>query len=239
MLDIKQFRRLAVCGGKDALKDSVGIAIAGGMFSFVFGVLALHHGFRFIEAFVMNTGVYAGALQMISIPFWNQHPLPTLSLVSLAFMVCMRYVLMGMVMQSKLNGLTGWKIYIALFFVADENWALTVIKSKTHTNEAYLYGYFLVSGLFFYFFWVLFGWMGMVLAPLIKHPETFGLDFAFLAVFFAMLVALWRGKNDWLPIVVAAIAALSVETVLPGAWHIIAGALCGSLFGAWRDCHAD
>ncbi len=218
-----------------ALRESAGIALAGGCFAFVIGVLMVQHGFVFLQAWVMNTEVYAGALEMISIPLWSQYPLPTITLVSLALMICLRYVMMGMVTFDVLQGLSGWRVYVALFFVADENWALTVAKSRQQNHPQFLFGYFFTSGVVFYTTWVCCGTLGMVLAPSINNPQRYGLDFAFLSVFLAMLVAMWRGRQDVFPLVVACLVAGLVSQVSHHGWHIVLGALAGSIYGACRD----
>ena len=52
---------------------------------------------------------------------------------------------------------------------------------------------------------------------------------AFTAVFVALLVRLWRGKDDALPWAVAALVAVTAERTLPGTWHVLLGGLAGSL----------
>ena len=119
---------------------SIGIALSGALFGFVFGVLAEHTGLTLYEGLMMSALVYAGALQMICLHLW-QHPLPTITLVSIALIVCFRYVLMGFVLQDKFKSLNDLKMYPALFFMADENWALTLIKAKSNDKPLFLYGY--------------------------------------------------------------------------------------------------
>ena len=218
-----------------ALRESGGIALAGGCFAFVIGVLMIQHGFVFLQAWLMNSEVYAGALEMISIPFWSQTPLPSITLISFAFMICLRYVMMGMVIFDVLQGLSGWRVYVALFFVADENWALTVAKSRRYKNQQFLFGYFFTSGVIFYLAWVCCGTLGMFLAPLIHNPQRYGLDFAFLSVFLAMLVSMYRGKGDVFPLVIAGVVSAYVSHVTHHGWHIVLGALAGSIYGACRD----
>ena len=111
-------------GFKSGCYDSLGIAFAGGLFGFVFGVLAEHTGLHLYEGVLMSAMVYAGAAQMISLQLWH-HPLPTLTLVSIALVVCFRYVLMGFALRPKFKGIPEHKVYPILFFMADENWALT------------------------------------------------------------------------------------------------------------------
>jgi len=74
--------------------------------------------------------------------------------------------------------------------------------------------------------------LGATMRPAPGHP----LFFAALAVFVAILVAMWRGRQDVVPWAVAALAALLSARLMPGtSWYIVVGALAGSASGVWRD----
>ena len=66
-------------------------------------------------------------------------------------------------------------------------------------------------------------------ANFISQPEKYALDFAFTAVFAALTLSLWRGKNDLIPWVIAAILAVICEKMLPGKWYIVLGGIGGAL----------
>ncbi|HLL79644.1 MAG TPA: hypothetical protein VKT25_09100, partial [Ktedonobacteraceae bacterium] len=66
----------------------------------------------------------------------------------------------------------------------------------------------------------------------ISNPARWGLDFAFTAVFIALLAGMWRGRSQLMPWAVAAGTALVAYHWLPGAWYIVLGGLAGSLTGA-------
>lgn len=225
-------------GMRDGVMQSMGISLAGALFAFVFGVLAEHYGLSFLQGLAITAVVYAGALQMISLHLWFAHPVPTLTLVILAVVICARYILMGMVLRQKLAGTRALWAYFALFFITDETWALTIIRARRYQQKSYLYGYFLGSGLLFYMLWVVATCCGMLLGRHILHPQYLALDFAFVAIFLALLVGLWHGKADLLPWVCAAVAALLSSYWIPGSWYIVIGALVGSVCGVLRDVYA-
>jgi predicted branched-subunit amino acid permease len=55
-------------------------------------------------------------------------------------------------------------------------------------------------------------------------------------VFVAFLVTIWRGRVDLLPWAVAGGVALVISRLLPGtSWHVVGGALVGSLVAGLRD----
>ena len=52
-------------------------------------------------------------------------------------------------------------------------------------------------------------------------PARWGLDFAFPAVFLALVGAQLRSRADWLVALASGVLAVAVALVLPGNWHII------------------
>ena len=61
-----------------------------------------------------------------------------------------------------------------------------------------------------------------------------GLDFAFTAVFLALLAGMWKGRADLLLWAVAAVVAVAAHYWLAGQWYILLGGLAGSLAGVVR-----
>jgi len=63
----------------------------------------------------------------------------------------------------------------------------------------------------------------------VQHPEAYGLDFVFVAVFPALVTTLWRGRRDLLPWLIAAASAVLCQQMLPGKWYIVVGGIGGAL----------
>jgi len=70
--------------------------------------------------------------------------------------------------------------------------------------------------------------LGALIGGVITHPERYGFDFAFAAVFLVVLFGLWKHQRRLLPIVASAAAALLVWKLSPGVWYIFAGGLAGT-----------
>jgi predicted branched-subunit amino acid permease len=77
--------------------------------------------------------------------------------------------------------------------------------------------------------------LGHRLGALIAHPERFALDFAFVAVFTALTVGMWRGRRDVAPWIAAAIFAVAAERWLPGKWYIVIGGIGGALVPIFQE----
>ncbi len=199
----------------------------------VFGVLAHQAGLSLLEAGLMSGLVVAGSAQFVALGLWVA-PLPVLAIVLSTFLVNLRYLVMGAALHPWFSRLSSLKAYGSMFFLSDESWALTVAYFKAGGRDtAFLPG----AGLLLTLAWFSGTIIGHLAGAVVPSPAQWGLDFAFVAVFVALLVGMWKGKGDLLPWAVAAVVAVAAARWLPGQWYIILGALAGSLIGAFR--HAN
>jgi predicted branched-subunit amino acid permease len=113
-----------------------------------------------------------------------------------------------------------------VFFTADENWALTMGELRSGSDRgAFLLG----SGLAIWSFWVVATVVGATAGGVVGDPAQYGLDFALTAVFLIIAVELWEGRSTVAPWGSAAVVAVVIETILPGRWYVLCGALAGAL----------
>jgi len=181
----------------------------------------------------MSVLVFAGSAQTIAVGLWAT-PLPILPIVLTTAIVNSRNLLLGSALRPWLGRLSPHRVYPTLFFMADENWALSIEHfTKSGPDGAFLLG----SGLALYVAWVGSTLVGRLAGAAIPNPALFGLDFAFTAVFIALLVGMWRGRASVLPWLVAALVAVAAAHWLPGKWYILLGGLAGCLVGVLL--HAD
>ena len=76
---------------------------------------------------------------------------------------------------------------------------------------------------------------GRTAGAALHTPAQWGLDFAFTAVFVALLAGMWRGRSSLVPWIAAAAVAVAAAHWLPGNWYILLGGLAGSLIGGVLD----
>jgi predicted branched-subunit amino acid permease len=179
----------------------------------------------------MSALVYSGTVQLLVLSVWTL-PLPVGAILFTTLIVSLRNLLMGTALSPWFLRLRRSTAAATLFFLADENWALTMAEfAQGRTDAAFLLG----SGLLLYVAWLSSTLLGRALGSIVQDPARFGLDFAFTAVFLSLLVGLWKSKADLLPWIVAAIVAVITARLLPDKWYILCGALAGSLVGVVRD----
>jgi predicted branched-subunit amino acid permease len=74
--------------------------------------------------------------------------------------------------------------------------------------------------------------VGTLLGGLVADPARWGLDFAFPAVFLALVAVQLRARTDCLVAAASAVVAVSVALAVPGHWHIVVAGVAVSGLGA-------
>ncbi len=213
-------------GVRTGFLKCVPVALGVGGYGIAFGVVARQAGLSVAEATLMSATVVAGAAQLIAVELWAD-PIPVTTILLTTVVVNLRYSLMGAALQPWFDRLSPTQAYGSLFFMADENWALTMSELRSspvdgrHARGAFLLG----SGLAIWMFWVGSTILGATAGGVIGDPDRYGLDFVLTAVFVALAVELWEGRSSLVPWLGAFLAAVVAEYVLPGRWYVLVGGL--------------
>jgi len=211
---------------------TIPLAISAFAIGIVFGVLARQAKLSVTDALLMSGLVYAGASQFVALSLWTTIPFPVTTIILTTFIVNLRHLLMGASLRPWFSRVSPWKVYTSVFFMVDESWALTTSDfAKGGRDAGFLFG----SGFILYVAWVSSAVIGRTVGAWIQNPVQWGLDFAFTAVFTALLVGMWKGKSNLLPWAVAAIVAVAAAHWLPGKWYILLGGIADSVIGAITD----
>ncbi len=194
----------------------------------VVGVLAAEKGLTFVEAFLFSALVFAGSAQFIALELWGT-PLAITLIVFTTLIVNLRHMLMSAAITPEINSWPKRYSFISLLFLADEIWAVAMTRARrTELRPSFYFG----LALPFYLVWITSTLTGHTIGRSIGDPAMFGVDFAFTAVFLALLIGLWNGRSSVLPWIAAALATLAIDTTWHGPWPILIGALSGTLVGA-------
>jgi 4-azaleucine resistance transporter AzlC len=210
---------------------NIPLAISAITYGGVLGVLSAQKGVTWAEMSAMNILMFAGSAQFVMVDMW-QAPLSVAAIAMAVSIINLRYLLIGASLQPVFSGHSMWRKIFFMHLVADENWAVTIAEHrKSGTDPFFLLG----GGLLLLCAWSSGTLAGNLLGSFIIHPEKYALDFAFTAVFAALTLNLWRGKNDVIPWCVSIILALVCEKFLPGKWYIIIGGIGGAAISALID----
>jgi 4-azaleucine resistance transporter AzlC len=204
------------------------VAVSVMAYGSVLGVLAAQQGITWPLLLAMNLSIFAGSAQFVMVEMW-QPPMPLVEVTLAVLAINLRYLLIGASLQPVFAGSTLLRRLSFIHLVADENWAVTMAAYRRGAASS---EYLLGGGLCLVTAWCAGTLGGHNLGSLIARPEAYALDFAFLAVFTALAVSLWRGVRDlpaWLLTVCLAVLA---ERLLPGKWYIVIGGVGGALVAA-------
>jgi 4-azaleucine resistance transporter AzlC len=206
------------------------VALSIAAYGLVWGVLAGEAGLGVGEVLAMSALVFAGASQFVALTIWTPDHLPVLSIVVAVAIVNLRMLLMSATLRPLVAQLPLRRALPAMFFVADEQWAVTMAEVQRGRGSI---GFLLGAGVLSWIAWVASTMAGRLLGAAIADPARFGLDFAFTATFVALLMGMWRGRTDLVPWLVAGAVAIVAARLLPGNWYIVVGGLAGSFAGAF------
>jgi predicted branched-subunit amino acid permease len=191
----------------------------------VLGMLAAQKGITWGQLLAMNLSVFAGSAQFVMVEMWVP-PLPVVEMTVAVLIINLRYLLIGASLHPLFEGKSLAQRAGVMHLVADENWAVTMAAYRSGgASSAFLLG----GGICLCSVWSMGTLLGHRLGAMVAQPERFALDFAFVAVFTALTVSLWRGRTDILPWLTAALLAIAAEHWLPGKWYIV----IGGVGGAW------
>lgn len=209
---------------------AVPVISAAAPMALLFGALAGQKGISALEVMLMSAMVFAGGAQFVAVELWQQ-PVSWVAMGLTAFLVNLRHLMMGLSLAPKMHAFSAPQRYFALFFLADEIWALSERRAMQQP-AGFTPVYFIGLVLPFYFGWVLFTTLGAIFGAAIKDPAAYGLDFIFSAIFIALIAGFWRGSSSAIILFASSLAAIAVKFSAPGAWYIMAGALAGVITAA-------
>jgi 4-azaleucine resistance transporter AzlC len=204
----------------------VGASVAA--YGSVLGMLAAQKGLTWLQLLAMNLSVFAGSAQFVMVEMWAP-PLPVVEMILAVLIINMRYLLIGASLHPLFIGKSLAHKAGIMHLVADENWAVTM---AAYRRKGVTTGFLLGGGICLCSVWSMGTLLGHRLGALVAQPERFALDFAFVAVFTALTVSMWRGKRDIAPWLSAAVLAVVAERWLPGKWYIVIGGIGGALVPA-------
>ena len=210
---------------KQGVRDIAPMAIAYVPIALLWGTVAAGQGVSPLQAWSMSFFVYSGAAQFVSMDLLKSGT-PLLLLVFTILTVSLRHVLMSASLSQHMASIPKAKASLLLFWLTDEAWALLERRALTkQISTSYFAGVALPLWPTWFSFCTLGAWLGNALGDTYR----FGLDFAFAAMFIAVLAGFWKGTGTAMVLIASATVAVLVKLYVPGAWYIICGGLAGMI----------
>lgn len=209
-------------------RDMLPMALAAATYGAAFGLLATQSGFSLAQSLSMSAFVFGGSAQLIALDQLMAGAGISAAILAGAALN-MRILLITASMRNALINRPWWQIVTGVYLATDASVALmqTAKSRGTLASFWYLFG----GGAFLLMTWIAATSIGALLSKGIPDPARFGLDFAIIAVFVALLPGLWRGRSDLLPWVVAASTVIISTLMFPehASWALIIGAVIGAI----------
>jgi predicted branched-subunit amino acid permease len=224
----------SLAGFKLGLRLAVPVLPGMVAFGLAVGATAAGKGLTFIDHMLMNVFVYAGMSQLVALDVWPSHI--TIGALAGLALLCVtinaRLLLMAAALHPWLGKMPAWQIYPALHLLVDPGWLIAMrYRAEGGSDRAMFFG----NAVVLFIAWQSAVAAGYLLGALIADPRQIGLDLVMPVFFAAMLIPLWRGPRRGLSWVVAGAVALIVQRLAGGWWFIVAGAVAGSVLGAFID----
>lgn len=191
----------------------------------LWGAVAASNGLSPLEVGLMSGGVYSGAAQFVIMDLWKIAPLPLLAFTVAT--VGLRHVLMSASVSRHIKTFPKLKASVLLFWLTDEAWAMIERRALEHPITP---SYFLGVAMPLWPNWVFFSVIGAYFGKSLGDASRYGLDFAFAALFIAVLAGFWKGPKTGAILVVSSLAAVAAKLMWPNdAWYILIGGITGML----------
>jgi 4-azaleucine resistance transporter AzlC len=208
---------------RDGIAMLLPAAVAVVPFGLILGANAAAKELSVLDVVLMSALVFAGSAQFVAIDLWT-HPAPWAALGFAVLLINLRHVLMGASLASKLGCFGRVGRCIAVFFMADEIWAMA---ERRALDRPLTPAFYAGAASLLYLNWCLTTGIGAALGALVAEPKAYGFDFAFTAIFIGLVAGFWRGRSSLAPVAASGAAAILVHRFVPGAWFVLAGALAG------------
>lgn len=217
--------RALLAGARDTLPMLLGAA----PFGVIFGALAVGSGLPVWLALGMSALVFGGSSQFVAVSLLGSGTaVPVIWLTT--FVVNLRHALYSASLLPHAHGLPArWRWALA-FWLTDETFAVVEnrLRHAAHVHDGA--SYWLGSSLAMYGNWLVWTVVGVVLGQSVPALATWGLDFAMVATFAAIVALQLRDRPVlWAALVAGTVALLA--RALPYKMGLMLAALAGVAAG--------
>jgi 4-azaleucine resistance transporter AzlC len=209
------------------LVDAGPLMVSVAAWGLTWGVLARQAGLWPWEITLMSALMSAGASQFVALPLLVTGA-PAGLVLLMVYVVNLRHYLMAASLAPYVRDAPLWARAVLAHGISDPAYALTI--SRWRERLAHI-AYFIgcaggINGA-----WLVSSGLGAWCGSTLGHPTRYGLDFAFPAIYLALLVPHVRDRQTLGVACGSGALALLCASLLPGPWYIIAAGLGGSLLG--------
>jgi len=189
-----------------------------------FGLAATAAGFTFVQATACSALALAGAGQFIGLAALAGSGNLAAALIATG-VVNLRYLLFSATMAPHLKDVPRWHQVLLAHTLTDETFAVNIADARAGRAERFsMTGVGVIS----WAGWTLGTAIGAAAGSAIGDPSKWGVDFAMPAMFIALLVGQVTRRREFVAAALAAVLALALSIWLPGQWPVVVGAVAAA-----------
>ncbi|ACY85587.1 AzlC family ABC transporter permease [Edwardsiella piscicida] len=200
-------------------------------FSFIVGALSVGAGMSIWQSTAWSCIVIAGSAQMLALNMIKTGA--SIGVIVLTTLIInLRHVLYSASMSDKMRHYALWKKCLMAYGLTDEVYAVTVKPMQENKHEKV---YFYMSAMLtFWFIWVVADFLGALLGAAFPNIEKYGLDFAMIAAFIAIVIPQVKSRACIIAAVVASVSGVLL-VILPYSLGIVVASVLGVVAGLAVD----
>ncbi|MGR7088763.1 AzlC family ABC transporter permease [Klebsiella aerogenes] len=200
-------------------------------FSFIVGALSVSAGMSVWQSTAWSAIVIAGSAQMLALNMLKTGA--TLGVIIFTTLIInLRHVLYSASISGTVREASFFKKCFMSYALTDEVYATTVKEMEGNKQDKYLfYGSAMIT---FWAIWVLADFLGALVGASFPNIEKYGLDFAMVAAFIAIVVPQIKSQACTVAAVVAAVSGVLL-VILPYSLGIVVASVLGVLAGLCVD----
>lgn len=198
---------------------------------FAYGLLANKAGLSPFNTVCMSLMVYAGSAQLIAVGLFASG-VPATSIILTTFVVNLRHLLMSAALAPHLRAWRSNQLFAFAYELTDETFAIHSTRfpqGQTTPSEA------IGINLICQAAWVSGTLLGVLAGQLVSDVRPFGLDYALIAMFIALLMYQLKDRRTLLVALLA--GGLSTTLLLSGMdrWNVILATIIAATLGLGLD----
>jgi len=198
---------------------------------FAFGILAAKAGISTWNTLAMSVLVYAGSAQLIAVGLFSAGVSPV-SIILTTFIVNLRHLLMSAALSPYLSRWNRSQIAAFAYELTDETFALHSVRfAKVGAQPAEALSVNLISQCS----WIAGTLLGIFAGDLIADVRPFGLDYALIAMFAALLVFQLKDRRYWVIAGLGGVISTALLLVGMDQWNVIIATLVAATVGVFLE----
>lgn len=217
------------------LKSIFPLCVAAFPFSFIVGAVSINSGMSVLQSTLWALTVFAGSAQMVALGL-VQSSSQILVIMLTTFVINLRHALYSVSLSEHVKEYPFHMRMLMAYGLTDEVYAASIGEMKE--NKPDRHWYYLAVMLGFWASWVMANFLGAMVGSSFPEISNYGLDFAMVAAFIAIVIPQIKSRECIVAAVVATVAGILLSG-LPYSLGLIVAAIVGVYAGYRMDLSTE